>query len=688
MTLPTCTVTVTLADPAPVAGAIVTATLTAREVYQGLVVPASRFATTDAAGQCTLDLWPNVLGTLGAHYVVRIDRGRAYPLETLHASVPNATTANLHELLIDEATGLPVTAPVRSFNARRGDVTLQLSDVTTVGGATAASVTAEAARAMAAEAAVWAGVVRIFDAIVGAADTGLTDGAVVYARGRSAAGDGGGGLFRYSATSTQASDLVLVFSASDGSGRYFREGWTVLGFNGPLQPEWAGAQGGGADDTAALQRAYNAINAMGGGALALSRQYTSGALTVYANTLTLATQPGAGFKLLAGSDARLLVMSGSARQNIWFDDLLIDGNAANVTGTQALATVYLARDFGFRRLVLQDVKRLGLNISQVVGYFEVTDGEFRRIGGAPDGSSGYRSQAVAISNTVAGVSRKFLVARNDFEDIGLDAISIDQASHGRIAENTSERSGGAVVYTTGMPGSENRGLVIVDNIGQGHGAALGVSPEPNGLDFTYLTDSTVNGNVMFDFGGCGIGFFRGCSGISFNGNTANNNACAPLSTWKAGFVIGAAEPGEVVSHITGVGNTATDTRADGSKTQDYGFQLGTDTLAHLTLGVNNTHGNAVADYGAFTSAAPGTVTPITDWTSTPATWSVLLTRLGSGTFAFGRALGLADYDKAALPSPASVGAALCVVNDDAGGPCLAWCDGTTWRRSVDNAAIS
>lgn len=111
------------------------------------------------------------------------------------------------------------------------------------------------------------GVVTV-DAItaVNATALGLVDGDVVVARGRSAAGDGGGGTFRYSAASTQTVDGGLVFQPTAGSGRLFREGWTVLGFNGKLNVRWFGALGNGsADDYPACNSALLAAIEFGGG---------------------------------------------------------------------------------------------------------------------------------------------------------------------------------------------------------------------------------------------------------------------------------------------------------------------------------------------------------------------------------------------------------------------------------------
>ncbi|MFK4765315.1 hypothetical protein ACI3L3_11120 [Desulfobaculum sp. SPO524] len=70
MPVPTVAVTVTISDAvgAPVVGALVTARLTAAEVYQGVVVPADVEVFTDAAGAAVLRVFPNELGRRGTEW--------------------------------------------------------------------------------------------------------------------------------------------------------------------------------------------------------------------------------------------------------------------------------------------------------------------------------------------------------------------------------------------------------------------------------------------------------------------------------------------------------------------------------------------------------------------------------------------------------------------------------------------
>lgn len=100
------------------------------------------------------------------------------------------------------------------------------------------------------------GAVLEFDTIAGF--TGALDGSVCYFKGRDTVGDGGGGLFWYSASSTQPTDGGTVFEPAAGGGRIFRQGWTAFGFNGELSVKYFGAVGDGVvDDSNAIQLAFN-----------------------------------------------------------------------------------------------------------------------------------------------------------------------------------------------------------------------------------------------------------------------------------------------------------------------------------------------------------------------------------------------------------------------------------------------
>lgn len=106
--------------------------------------------------------------------------------------------------------------------------------------------------------------VRRFDTVIGADVTGLVDQSLVYCLGRDRKYDGGGGLFVYHALGSTTSDGGTVFVPAVGAGRLVREGFNlnpVLFAARSYNVRWWGAKGDGVtDDTAAVRRAFDALN--------------------------------------------------------------------------------------------------------------------------------------------------------------------------------------------------------------------------------------------------------------------------------------------------------------------------------------------------------------------------------------------------------------------------------------------
>lgn len=155
------------------------------------------------------------------------------------------------------------------------------------------------------------GIVLADKVITGFDASGLRHNAWVHFGGRDTVGDGGGGPFRYSTSSTQPADGIFVFAPA-GGGRLFREGWTVFGFNGDIIVKWAGAKGDGTpNDAPAIQSAINAASARGA-----ALYFHPG---VYAHTDTLVWKNGAKYYgpniNASNSLGAVLVYTGSADAN-------------------------------------------------------------------------------------------------------------------------------------------------------------------------------------------------------------------------------------------------------------------------------------------------------------------------------------------------------------------------------------
>lgn len=159
---------------------------------------------------------------------------------------------------------------------------------------------------------------------------GIADGSWIHFAGRDTVGDGGGGWFWYSASSTQTADGGLVFAPA-GGGRIFRQGWTVLGFNGAVNIKWFGAKCDGATvDTTAVQAASNAANNVyiPAGVCLVGIVNLRANLTIFGDGRTSIIKQGDG---VTGSRGSLYANSGSASaqlENIVIRDLQVQGQVA------------------------------------------------------------------------------------------------------------------------------------------------------------------------------------------------------------------------------------------------------------------------------------------------------------------------------------------------------------------------
>lgn len=99
MSLPTCAVACYVHDQDgnPVNGATVTATLDRAEVYEGHILPRKTVGTTDASGECTLNLWPNELGATASRYFIVIESRRTTTAR-FYAVIPALDTCDLHDV--------------------------------------------------------------------------------------------------------------------------------------------------------------------------------------------------------------------------------------------------------------------------------------------------------------------------------------------------------------------------------------------------------------------------------------------------------------------------------------------------------------------------------------------------------------------------------------------------------------
>ena len=182
---------------------------------------------------------------------------------------------------------------------------------------------------------------------VNATALGLVDGDVVVARGRSAAGDGGGGTLNITNTppAVAAGEDGLWFDI--GGGLYAeRDGLTATGFNGDIAVAMFGAKGDGTAEHAAIRLAIDAAAAFGGAKVYFSQpEYRVGAPLYWKNGVYLVSRSQTTLKVLDGVDSLVVAILNSqttpAITNIGAEGITFDGNRQNSPGLAANSAVAL-----------------------------------------------------------------------------------------------------------------------------------------------------------------------------------------------------------------------------------------------------------------------------------------------------------------------------------------------------------
>lgn len=293
---------------------------------------------------------------------------------------------------------------------------------------------------------------RTVDAITAVNATGLQDGAVIIAKGRSAAGDGGGGIFRYVSGSAQAEDGGTVFAPATGSGRLFRDGWTVFGFNGQVNVKWFGAKGDNStDDAASINNGVAALVTFGGGTLF----FPEGTFLVstHVKIRDRIHYLGAGWSsTIKAHPTSVDNVIGHFGPDYDFDifdvkisDLAIDGNRANVAYNTANAG---ATDDAFQNGIrLHKVKRYRIEncyihdtvFNGISVYFLSSDGvitnntvkDIGKVGNPASGASSYEgifveyaADNILIAGNTINTTRELGILIQTATDGGIRNISI------------------------------------------------------------------------------------------------------------------------------------------------------------------------------------------------------------------------------------------------------------------------
>lgn len=287
-------------------------------------------------------------------------------------------------------------------------------------------------------------------AAVNVLTSSIPSGAVITALGRSAAGDGGGGRFRYDAASTVATDGGFVFAPTYGSGRFIREGWSSTGFQGDVNPRWFGAKADGTtNDSTALNLAISTSAALG----------LSGKVCLYCGTWKLNSAIAHNSKVEVDAHGALLDFSSCTDFAAWninsgkeirqIKDVLhggvLKGVASPADGVYSATTVGI--QFNTSQVSISNVAVLGFG----AGYYFGTNAYVITLNDCVGwyNRRGWDADQTAKSNMGADLKAyNCLFAHNDYDvynvlcESTFFSCALDNAQKGYVEENITS-SGGA-----------------------------------------------------------------------------------------------------------------------------------------------------------------------------------------------------------------------------------------------------
>ena len=237
----------------------------------------------------------------------------------------------------------------------------------------------------------------------------------------------------------------------------------------------------------------------------------------------------------------------------------------------------------------------------------------------PDGTDGYRHQAIAFSGSLTQRSSNIKITNCSFFVIGLDCISLADCSNVVISDNVAENSYTFLYNNTAPSYSEN--LTISDNsIYNTSQTPLTNIVNPIAIDLPRVYNCTITGNSIYRTDQSGIGIFNGSKNVTVVGNTLVDCGQRTVS-WCAGISVGSGDTmASNISDIIIADNNIIDNGVGGVK-MNFGILLQND-LTNAFVSCNNIVNSLTSKYGYLLSTAipsPATTSPLVDNTPITAT---------------------------------------------------------------------
>jgi len=433
-------------------------------------------------------------------------------------------------------------------------------------------------------------------------------GDTIYIRGITTVGDLGAGRYLCVPSGTGVDDNGSILNLASGNQI------KLIPVKGVVFAEQFGVSGDESTDLANLQAAVNYTSSndltLTGGANTVA--LLSNRLVIKTNTRFKAD----GFTLKASASNPSTsgkVFGGTGISNFELSGLVFDGglDISNVA-TTPLCQLYSCSDFTIKDCRFENSAGIGLNLSTNLSNGNILRNKLSNIG-YTDGVGGVRArQGMAFSS---GGHSKINIEYNEFENIGLDCISIGGINTGTIANNKHTNDNCyALIYNDAL--SYNLG--IHDNFAKTAVNVVGSSrPQGLGIDLPKLIDSTVSGNICIGCASAGLAIFGGSTNVVVSSNVCSDNN-------KAGVIIHAA--GLVVRGTVGpiiLSNNLSSNRT--GATQPTGFIVDKSQGSLINLDRTN------KSYNCATEVASVTFSSSTDVGTVQFSYSIHLELTGNGT---------------------------------------------------------
>lgn len=300
--------------------------------------------------------------------------------------------------------------------------------------------------------------------------------------------------------------------------------------------------------------------------------------------------------------------------NSTMDGLIIDGGGATFGSSNSAVTVFQKTDVTVQNTRFQNIRGIGLIFSTSIVRARVINNVFYNVGNywKTSALAADRAQGLAFCCGTKANNYGNMISGNYFEDIGLDAISIDVQTDMQVVDNRFRLDNGQLtqIWTNPQPTALSAAIYAIgtDQLLVSGNMIAGASG--NGID-TQATNNTITANSIYSSGQAGIGCFATGATTNTNctitGNQILRTGSWATNGWLGGISMGNSPNNAAYNTVIISDNTVVDNA--GVPTQNYGVWASSSTSwSSLYIGADNRLTGTVSQFGG---ALPYNISPTT-----------------------------------------------------------------------------